>query len=429
MHRPTRTTWLILAAAFAVSAVPATAEAQGFGDRLRKRAEEAAKRKVEERTEKNTEEATDKALDKAECKIPGKKCESGEGATQSGSSSSGSSSSGSSSSSSSGGSATAAQAAALKPGEGAWRNYDFVPGDRILVAEDFTKDKVGDFPKRFTFRAGNIEIVDWQGTRYLSSNSYSAEFSIPLPKTLPERFTMEFDFSGAANYFGRIYFSDPSGDTDPDWIEIGSTRSGVYGRNIDAIAAPGGDGGRYEEVVFPFKIMADGAHVKVYMGDSRVANVPNSKLGRADRIWFDLRGLDYRAVMVGNIRIAEGGRALYDALAENGRVATQGIYFDTGSDRIRPESTPTLKEIGEMLKEHADLKLVIEGHTDNVGDASANMSLSKRRAEAVRAHLVSSFGIDASRLSATGLGQTKTVAPNTSAEGRQQNRRVELVKN
>ena len=76
MHRPARTTWLILAAALTVSAVPAAAEAQGFGDRLRRRAEEAAKRKVEERTEKNTEEATDKALDKAECKIPGKKCES-----------------------------------------------------------------------------------------------------------------------------------------------------------------------------------------------------------------------------------------------------------------------------------------------------------------------------------------------------------------
>ena len=67
--------------------------------------------------------------------------------------------------------------------------------------------------------------------------------------------------------------------------------------------------------------------------------------------------------------MAAGGKKLYDALAEKGRVATQGIYFDTGSDRIRPESTPTLKEIGTMLKDHPDLKLTIEGHTDNVGSS------------------------------------------------------------
>jgi OmpA-OmpF porin, OOP family len=54
------------------------------------------------------------------------------------------------------------------------------------------------------------------------------------------------------------------------------------------------------------------------------------------------------------------------SLAAKGRVATQGIYFDTGSDRIRPESTPTLKEIGAMLKDHPELKLTIEGQTRTV---------------------------------------------------------------
>jgi outer membrane protein OmpA-like peptidoglycan-associated protein len=132
--------------------------------------------------------------------------------------------------------------------------------------------------------------------------------------------------------------------------------------------------------------------------------------------------------MISNISIMAGGRKLYDALAESGRVATQGIYFDSGSDRIRPESTPTLKEIGAMLSEHADLSLTIEGHTDNVGNADANRELAERRAAAVKSFLVSSYNVDEGRLQAVGIGDAKPAAPNTTPEGRQQNRRVELVK-
>ena len=119
---------------------------------------------------------------------------------------------------------------------------------------------------------------------------------------------------------------------------------------------------------------------------------------------------------------------MYDAIRSEGRVATQGIFFDTGSDRIRPESTPTLREIGDMLKEHADLKLVVEGHTDNTGNAAANQSLSEKRAQAIVAYLKSSGGVAADRLQAKGLGQTRPASTNDTVEGRQQNRRVELVK-
>ena len=126
--------------------------------------------------------------------------------------------------------------------------------------------------------------------------------------------------------------------------------------------------------------------------------------------------------------MAAGGKKLYDALAEKGRVATQGIYFDTGSDRIRPESTPTLKEIGTMLKDHPDLKLTIEGHTENVGSAQSNQALSEKRAAAVRQYLMDSYQVDGTRLTAKGLGASKPAGGNDTAAGRQQNRRVELVK-
>jgi OmpA-OmpF porin, OOP family len=128
------------------------------------------------------------------------------------------------------------------------------------------------------------------------------------------------------------------------------------------------------------------------------------------------------------VRVAAGGKKLYETLAEKGRVSTQGIYFDTGSDRIKPESSGTLKEIGTMLKEHPELKLTIEGHTDNVGSAPANQTLSEKRAAAVRQALIDAYQVDAARLQAKGLGQTKPAGSNDTPEGRQQNRRVELVK-
>ena len=81
-----------------------------------------------------------------------------------------------------------------------------------------------------------------------------------------------------------------------------------------------------------------------------------------------------------------------------------------------------------MLDEHRDLKLAIEGHTDDAGDAAANKTLSEERAAAVKAYLVARHHVEPSRLAAQGFGESKPAAPNSTAEGRQQNRRVELVK-
>ena len=81
-----------------------------------------------------------------------------------------------------------------------------------------------------------------------------------------------------------------------------------------------------------------------------------------------------------------------------------------------------------MLTTHAGLRLSIEGHTDSEGDDTYNQTLSERRAAAVKAFLVTSYRIDAARLQTQGLGENKPVADNATPEGRQQNRRVELVR-
>lgn len=107
--------------------------------------------------------------------------------------------------------------------------------------------------------------------------------------------------------------------------------------------------------------------------------------------------------------------------------ATLHINFDTGKSRIKADSYEIISEIIKMLKTNPDLKISIEGHTDNVGDESSNMKLSKNRAKSVLMALVDE-GIEESRLKSEGFGQTKPVGDNTTEEGKAKNRRVELRK-
>jgi outer membrane protein OmpA-like peptidoglycan-associated protein len=119
---------------------------------------------------------------------------------------------------------------------------------------------------------------------------------------------------------------------------------------------------------------------------------------------------------------------LAKALNERGSVAVHGILFDTAKATIKPESAAALAPIGELLKTSPDLKLEIQGHTDNVGQVAANLKLSQERAAAVKDYLVKNFGIEAARLTTAGFGDTKPVDDNKTDAGRAENRRVELVK-
>lgn len=118
---------------------------------------------------------------------------------------------------------------------------------------------------------------------------------------------------------------------------------------------------------------------------------------------------------------------LGEALKTSGHIALYGILFDNGKDTVKPASEPVLAEIAKLLQQDAALKLGIEGHTDNVGKKKENQTLSKKRAESVKAWLVARK-ISAARLDTSGLGDTKPVGPNDSDEGRAKNRRVELVR-
>lgn len=117
---------------------------------------------------------------------------------------------------------------------------------------------------------------------------------------------------------------------------------------------------------------------------------------------------------------------MLDALNQAGHIALY-INFDTAKSTIKKESMPVVNEVVKLLKDNPSLSLRIEGHTDNVGDAKKNLTLSNERAQSVVAALVREK-ISANRLEAKGFGMTKPVADNSTEDGKAKNRRVELVK-
>ena len=255
-----------------------------------------------------------------------------------------------------------------------WANYDFVPGTKPIFFEDFRNDQIRDFPRRHEFSSGNVELVTFRNRPWLRFQTTALcrfQWRRFCHRALQSRWTSAAPAASAGSILSFKLRSDGNG--------------GIRRREGDAVS-----GGGPVNVVYRGRIMIDGTYAKVYVDAVRAANVPNFNIERGTRIGFSCDG----GMSIGGIRVAEGGWKPYQALAADGRAATLGI----------------------------------EGHTDNVGAAAANLDLSKQRAEAVKTYLVGTLHVDAIRLEATGFGATKPTQPNTTAEGCQTNRCVELVK-
>jgi OmpA-OmpF porin, OOP family len=119
--------------------------------------------------------------------------------------------------------------------------------------------------------------------------------------------------------------------------------------------------------------------------------------------------------------------AMAASIARTGRVAIYGITFDTGQSSITPQSDAALTEMVTLLTNNPSWRMRIEGHTDNVGTAALNSSLSVRRAAAVETWLVA-HGVNGARLTHQGYGDSRPVGDNATEDGKARNRRVELVK-
>jgi outer membrane protein OmpA-like peptidoglycan-associated protein len=160
---------------------------------------------------------------------------------------------------------------------------------------------------------------------------------------------------------------------------------------------------------------------------------PNTITAHKGDTWYMLesKGSYYYQTMVTvkamKQEVSAAVTALREELNKSGHVAVYGIHFQTGDAMIMPDSMHVLGEVAEMLKQNPEIKVIVEGHTDNVGSAANNQDLSDVRAQNVMAWLTA-HGVEGPRLSAKGWGQTKPVADNSTEPGRAKNRRVEFVK-
>ncbi|WP_168801081.1 OmpA family protein [Rhizobium rhizophilum] len=167
-------------------------------------------------------------------------------------------------------------------------------------------------------------------------------------------------------------------------------------------------------------VSADGTrHVALYVAQNQKAPLSGNASERA-AVHLDLvtsAALESR--MIDAAAMAKG-------ISDEGHIALDNVYFDFGTANLSPEAAPAIAEMTKLLTSNPELKVYIVGHTDWIGDAETNLSLSQKRAQAVMAALVSA-GISKERLAAAGMGMLAPRASNQTEPGRAMNRRVELV--
>ena len=133
-------------------------------------------------------------------------------------------------------------------------------------------------------------------------------------------------------------------------------------------------------------------------------------------------------MFITNIRYAVAGADSRNTLITEGRFVTNGILFDTNSDNIKPESGSVLKEIATVLKENPTVRVKIIGHTDSDGNDASNLSLSQKRAAAVKMSLNSFYDIENNRMETDGKGESQPINNNSTPADKALNRRVEFIK-
>jgi OOP family OmpA-OmpF porin len=344
---------------------------------------------------------------------------------------------------------TKAQTPSIK----AYTRYDFIPGEKILGYDEFSQDAVGDFPAKWTTNAsGEIMTLDQYPGKWLNVSKQG--FFIPqFIKSLPDNFTAEFDVlflpmaerQGAntaslgfqvinnpgtkANFeYGpdRAYF-----ELDPYLGNVAIASYTKTGEKILSNEFSFNGLNRNKQFTYHVAVWRQKTRLRVYFNETKVVDAPSLLAPEVKYNSFRFSTTlnnDGSTWLISNFKYATGLPDTRNKLITEGKFSTTGILFDVNAATIRASSYGTLKDIATVLKENADVKVKIVGHTDSDGDNATNLDLSKRRAEAVKEMLSKEFSIDEGRMETEGKGETQPAGPNTTAEGKEQNRRVEFIR-
>jgi len=325
--------------------------------------------------------------------------------------------------------------------------YDFIPGESLMFFDDFTQDNIGDFPALWnTNGSGEIVTTNLFPGRWFKLVG-SATFVPETKKIFPDNYTVEFDILPITGESDEvlletgfyIYAAENPSNLNEGGAVPGITgikmSFGMYQHAYDAYT-----NSEYTNICVTEKsppvinqkprmsFWVQKSRVRAYVNETKVFDIPRGLPAgfNYNVLRFETHG---EAIpLIANFRVAVGAPDMRNKLITEGRLVTYGIYFDSGSDKIKPESAGTMKELANVLTENPTVRVKIIGHTDSDGEDAKNLDLSKRRSISVKTAFSTEYGIDASRIETVGMGETQPISPNSTSEGKAKNRRVELVK-
>lgn len=337
-----------------------------------------------------------------------------------------------------------------------YSKFDFVPGEKIIFADNFEQDKIGEFPlKWFTKGGGEVVTVDGFSGKWVKMTG--GDLISPEMK-IPESFTYEFDViinlspTSSAVYPGLSFemYDRGSGVKRLDvynyalknalffstgfhrkyaTFRLDSRENGNVKVKSDLVNLPGFERNFGSAVHVAISVQKE--RIRMWFDQEKVIDMPSAVALNHNFNQFKLSGIKTgegeSAFLFSNFKVSTGVPDTRSKLLDEGKYVTNGILFDTGSDKIKPASYGIIKEIAAAIKDNS-INVKIIGHTDSDGGAESNLSLSKQRAQAVKNALVQDFGISESSIETDGKGASQPVSDNKSAIGKAQNRRVEFIK-
>jgi outer membrane protein OmpA-like peptidoglycan-associated protein len=342
--------------------------------------------------------------------------------------------------------------------------FDFVPGDKVILWEDFSEDAIGDFPINWnTNGSGEVVTIDGSDGNWLMMQKVS-NFTLNKLLTLSENFTIQFDvmitvpFNRLSNplYFGiadiknpKTYINSSHHSLDGNenavfWIvmhpgeqKYNSNGFGnylMYYNSASNIVTEKIDLPDFmdvkEKLPLKISIWKQKQRIRVYVNENKIIDLPrilSADMNVNALIWKTEVYQDDNKYFISNLRVSEGNPDTRNKLLSEGKLVSNGILFNVNSDIIKPESYGVIKEIAEVLKKNIETNVTIVGHTDSDGDAAKNLELSLKRANAVKNALSSDFNIESSRLLTDGKGETEPLLPDLNAVNKANNRRVEFI--
>jgi OOP family OmpA-OmpF porin len=335
----------------------------------------------------------------------------------------------------------------------AYSKYDFVPGEKIIGFEDFSTGSIGDFPAGWnTNGAGEIVTVEGKPGRWL----WITKPGVFLPEfadKYPDDFTFEFDLLHGVPFGGSSFHFVMAELANLEVLQGWNTSSHTFKLDLYNTSSGQKEGSTTTEIrknsttlsanTFNTELLSDKFNpvhvsiwrqkerVRVYVNQEKFWDIPKAieKSAKLNALFFSILAADESIRRyIGNLRLAVGAPDARKKILEQKKWVTHGILFDVNSATIKPESYGTLKEMANVLKENADLKVKIVGHTDADGSDANNLDLSKRRAASVKVSLAKEFGIDESRMETDGKGEGEPIDKANTPAAKANNRRVEFIK-